>query len=202
MSENIFPDLQKSLGREEKQQILNQKGIVIWFTGLSGSGKSTLAIGLEREFYRRGKLTQLLDGDKVRNGINSNLGFSDVDRTENIRRVAEVARLFCDNGIITLCAFISPTNEIRDMARNIIGNGDFFEVYLDTPLEVCEERDLKGLYKKARAGEIKNFTGIDAPFEAAEDANIIIDTSQFGIEECIQKILEKIEEEIGDVMKG
>ena len=202
MSENIFPELIKSISREKKQELLNQKGKVIWFTGLSGSGKSTLATAIETEFYKQKKITQLLDGDEVRYGINNDLGFSGEDRKENIRRVAEVAKLFCECGIITICAFISPTNDIRDMARDIIGEKDFFEIFLNTPLDICEQRDLKGLYKRARAGELKNFTGIDAPFEYDEKADLFIDTSKFTVEECIDMILKKLGEDKGDIMKG
>ena len=177
MSENIFPDRDKFLGRPAKEKLLDQHGLVIWFTGLSASGKSTLAIALERKLYNEGKLTQVLDGDKIRNGLNINLGFSAEERVENIRRIAEVGKLFSDCGIVAISAFISPTDSIRSMARNIIGRKNFFEVYVSTPVSVCEERDPKGLYKKARAGFIKDFTGVSAPYEAPADANLIIDTS-------------------------
>lgn len=166
MADNIHPIFDHILSREEKEAVLGQRAKVLWFTGLSGSGKSTLANAVERELFAQGRLTKLLDGDNIRSGINTNLGFSAEDRTENIRRIAEVAKLFMEGGIITLCSFVSPTIEIRDMARQIIGPENFLEIYVNAPLEVCEARDVKGLYKKARAGEIKNFTGIDAPFEA------------------------------------
>ena len=165
MQENIFPDFTRSVSRELKEKRLNQKGLVIWFTGLSGSGKSTLTFALEKELFNRGYFTRVLDGDNIRSGINNNLGFTKDDRRENIRRIAEVSRLFAQSGILTLSAFISPTHYIRNMARTIIGPEDFFEVFVSTPLEVCEKRDTKGLYARARAGEIKDFTGISAPFE-------------------------------------
>ena len=170
---------------------LGQKGIMLWFTGLSGSGKSTLAIALERELYNSGILCRILDGDNIRTGINNNLGFTEADRVENIRRIAEVAKLFVDCGVVTIAAFISPTEQIRQMAADIIGKDDFFEIYVNTPLEVCEERDVKGLYKKARQGEIKNFTGISAPFEAPLNPAITIDTSACSLEESVN-LLKKI----------
>ena len=192
MSENIFPDRDKFLGRPAKEKLLDQHGLVIWFTGLSASGKSTLAIALERKLYNEGKLTQVLDGDKIRNGLNINLGFSAEERVENIRRIAEVGKLFSDCGIVAISAFISPTDSIRSMARNIIGRKNFFEVYVSTPVSVCEERDPKGLYKKARAGFIKDFTGVSAPYEAPADANLIIDTSDCTVEEATNLIFEKV----------
>jgi adenylylsulfate kinase len=179
--------------RADKEKLLNQKGIVLWFTGLSGSGKTTIAQHLETELYERGYLTQVLDGDNVRTGINNNLGFSETDRMENIRRIAEVAKLFKDCGIITLCSFVSPTRAMREMARMIIGTKDFVEIYVNAPLEVCEDRDVKGLYKKARAGEIKDFTGIDAPFEAPLVADLELRTDQLSVEEAVCLCLEKLE---------
>ena len=158
--EHIYPIFDKMLTRADKESLLGQRGLMIWFTGLSGSGKSTIAIALERELHRRGILCRILDGDNIRSGINNNLGFTEADRVENIRRIAEVSRLFVDTGIVTLAAFISPNNDIREMAARIIGKDDFVEVYVSTPLEECERRDVKGLYAKARRGEIKNFTGI------------------------------------------
>src|SRR5690606_635109 len=145
---------------------LGQSGLCVWMTGLSGSGKSTIAAGLERRLHAEGVHTMVLDGDNVRTGINGNLGFSDADRTENIRRIAEVAKLFVHNGTVTICCFVSPTIAIRERAKAIIGAEDFVEVFVDTPLEECERRDVKGLYAKARAGEVEEFTGISAPFEA------------------------------------
>lgn len=162
---NIYPIFDRIMSRDDKEQLLKQRGMMLWFTGLSGSGKSTVAIALERELHSRGLLCRILDGDNIRSGINNNLGFSAEDRVENIRRIAEVGRLFVDTGIITIAAFISPNNQLREMAAEIIGKDDFVEVFVSTPLEECEKRDVKGLYAKARRGEIKNFTGISAPFE-------------------------------------
>lgn len=189
---NVYPIFDRMLGRADKEELLNQRSVMIWFTGLSGSGKSTVAIALERELHRRGLLCRILDGDNIRTGINNNLGFSAADRIENIRRIAEVARLFIDSGIITIAAFISPGQAMREMASEIIGAADFLEVYVDTPLEVCERRDVKGLYAKARRGEIKEFTGISAPFEAPSDPALRLDTSVLTIEESVNRLLELI----------
>ncbi len=189
---HIYPIFDRMLGRKDKEEMLKQHSVMIWFTGLSGSGKSTVAIALERELHKRGLLCRILDGDNIRSGINNNLGFSEADRVENIRRIAEVGKLFIDSGIITIAAFISPNNDIREMASNIIGKEDFLEVFVNTPLEVCEERDVKGLYAKARKGEIKNFTGISAPFEAPEHPALLLDTSQLSLEESVNKLLELI----------
>ena len=185
MAENIYPIFEKMLQREDREALLKQKGMMIWFTGLSGSGKSTLAIALEQELYKRGILCRILDGDNIRSGINNNLGFSEADRTENIRRIAEVSKLFVDCGVVTLAAFISPTNAIRRMACEIIGSKDFLEVYVSTPIEECERRDVKGLYAKARRGEIKEFTGISSPFESPEHPFITIDSSRQSLEESV-----------------
>lgn len=192
MAENIYPIFEKMLQREDREALLKQKGIMIWFTGLSGSGKSTLAIALERELHKQGILCRILDGDNIRSGINNNLGFSETDRTENIRRIAEVSKLFVDCGIVTLAAFISPTNAIRHMASEIIGQEDFLEVYVSTPIEECEKRDVKGLYAKARRGEIKDFTGISSPFEAPEHPFITIDTSRQPLEKSVKILLDAI----------
>jgi adenylylsulfate kinase len=189
MQNNIHPTFDKILKREDKEKLLNQHSIVIWITGLSGSGKTTIAKDLELELHKRGFLTKLLDGDNVRTGINNNLGFSEEDRTENIRRIAEVSKLFMKGGVILINCFISPTKEIRDQARSIVGAEDFFEIYVNTPLEVCEQRDIKGLYAKARAGLIKNFTGIDSPYEEPENADVEIKTVDYSVEESVQKIL-------------
>lgn len=186
---HIYPIFDRMLGRKEKEELLGQRSVMIWFTGLSGSGKSTVAIALERELHRRGFLCRILDGDNIRSGINNNLGFSEADRIENIRRIAEVGKLFIDTGIITIAAFISPNNDIRKMASSIIGNDDFLEIFVNTPLEVCEERDVKGLYAKARRGEIKNFTGISAPFEAPEHPALTLDTSKLTLEESVNRLL-------------
>ena len=185
---NIHPIFDRLVTRQEQERLLNQKGSVLWFTGLSGSGKSTIAEGLERELFNKGYFVKVLDGDNVRSGINKNLGFSLEDRRENIRRIAEVAKLFVDSGVIVLCSFVSPTREIRNVAKNIIGDDHFKEVFIDTPLEVCESRDVKGLYKKARAGEIKNFTGIDSPYEAPLDPALIVLTENKDIAECVSAV--------------
>lgn len=186
---HIYPIFDKILGRSDKEALLGQRGIMIWFTGLSGSGKSTVAIALERELQKRGLLCRILDGDNIRSGINNNLGFSAEDRVENIRRIAEIGKLFVDTGIITLAAFISPNNDIREMAARIIGKEDFMEIYVSTPLEECERRDVKGLYAKARRGEIRNFTGISAPFEAPEHPALSLDTSVLSVEESVNQLL-------------
>jgi adenylylsulfate kinase len=187
---NLFPT-DKYLPRAAKEQLLKQKGIAIWFTGLSGSGKTTIAIALEKKLFEKGLLTQILDGDNIRSGINCNLGFSDADRIENIRRIAEATKLFVGCGMITICCFISPTDEIRSIAKKIIGEADFVEVFVNTPIEVCEKRDVKGLYAKARRGEIKEFTGIDAPFEKPANPTIEI-TETLSIDDCVKKILAKL----------
>ena len=186
---HIYPIFDRMLGRSDKEALLGQRGIMIWFTGLSGSGKSTVAIALERELQKRGLLCRILDGDNIRSGINNNLGFSAEDRVENIRRIAEIGKLFVDTGIITLAAFISPNNDIREMAARIIGKEDFMEIYVSTPLEECERRDVKGLYAKARRGEIRNFTGISAPFEAPEHPALSLDTSVLSVEESVKQLL-------------
>ena len=189
---NIYPIFDKILTRADKEALLGQRGLMVWFTGLSGSGKSTIAIALERELQKRGLLCRILDGDNIRSGINNNLGFSPEDRVENIRRIAEVGKLFVDTGIITIAAFISPNNELREMASRIIGKDDFVEVYVSTPIEECERRDVKGLYAKARRGEIKEFTGISAPFEAPEHPALSLDTSKLSLEESVNRLLELI----------
>ncbi len=192
MAENIYPIYDRMMTRQEREQLLGQKGMMVWMTGLSGSGKSTVALGVERELHKRGLLCRLLDGDNIRDGINRGLGFSPEDRRENIRRIAEVGKLMVDTGIITLACFVSPTEEIRKMARNIIGEKDFFEVYLCTPLSECERRDVKGLYARARRGEVKDFTGISAPFEAPEHPALAIDTTTTPLQENVMKVVEMI----------
>ncbi len=184
--ENIHPTFHRILQRKEK--LLNQKSKVIWLTGLSGSGKSTLAELLEKKLYEKKFLTQILDGDNVRTGINNNLGFSDADRLENIRRIAEVSKLFLNCGIITINSFVSPTNEVRKLAKQIIGENDFVEIFVSCPIEVCEQRDVKGLYAKARRGEIKDFTGITAPFESPVTPNLVVKTNELSVEEATEKI--------------
>ena len=190
--EHIYPIFDKMLTRADKEALLGQRGLMLWMTGLSGSGKSTLAIALERELQRRGILCRILDGDNIRSGINNNLGFSPADRRENIRRIAEVARLFVDTGIVTIAAFISPSEELRRMAAGIVGERDFVEIYVSTPLRVCEERDVKGLYAKARRGEISEFTGISAPFEAPQSPALSIDTSARPLGDCVEDVLKLI----------
>ena len=189
---NIYPIYDKMMTRADKEALLGQKGMMIWFTGLSGSGKSTVALSLERELDKLGVLCRILDGDNIRSGINRNLGFSEEDRIENIRRIAEVGKLFVDTGIVTIAAFISPTNQLREMAAEIIGKDDFYEVYISTPLSVCEQRDVKGLYARARRGEIKDFTGVSAPFEAPEHPALSLDTSVLSLEEAVEKVLQLI----------
>lgn len=188
--ENIYPIFNRMLTRQDKEQLLGQHGVMLWFTGLSGSGKSTIAIALERELHQRGFLCRILDGDNIRTGINANLGFSPEDRRENIRRIAQVGKLFVDTGIITIAAFISPTEELRQMAASIIGADDFKEIYISTPLSICEERDVKGLYARARRGEVKNFTGISAPFESPLHPALTLDTSKLTVEQSVSKLLE------------
>lgn len=191
-TKHIYPIFDRMLSRSDKEELLKQHSVMIWFTGLSGSGKSTIAIALERELQKRGLLCRILDGDNIRSGINNNLGFSAEDRIENIRRIAEIGKLFVDTGIITIAAFISPNNDIREMAANIIGKENFMEIYVSTPIEECERRDIKGLYAKARKGEIKNFTGISAPFEAPQHPALSLDTSKLSVEESVNKLLELI----------
>jgi len=189
---NIHPVFDKILNRPDKEKLLRQHSRVIWLTGLSGSGKTTVGRQVEMELNKRGYLTQVLDGDNIRTGINNNLRFSEEDRYENIRRIAEVSKLFMNCGIICINSFISPTREIRHMAIEIIGKENFIEVFINAPLEVCESRDVKGLYQKARRGEIKNFTGIDAPFEAPLDPDIELKTDELTIEQSAKKALDYI----------
>ena len=181
---------QSEVNQAAREELLKQKGVVIWFTGLSGSGKSTIANQVANVLHQLGKLTYVLDGDNIRHGLNKNLGFSPEDREENIRRIGEVAKLFADAGIIATTAFISPYRKDRDKAREILENGRFIEVFVDCPLEVCESRDPKGLYKKARAGEIKEFTGIDAPYEVPENAEIVINTNDLDLAASTQKVID------------
>ncbi len=182
------------VSREDRERRLGQKGVVIWCTGLSGSGKSTIANEIAYELHRMGKLAYVLDGDNIRHGLNKNLGFSPEDRNENIRRISEVANLFVDSGIIAITAFISPYKEYRNFCRELVGNDRFIEVYCKAPVETCEQRDPKGLYKKARAGEIKGFTGIDAPYEEPENAEIVLNTDKETVEESVNKVLSTLKE--------
>ena len=185
MNDNIHPISDRLLARSAWQKRLGQRGRVLWFTGLSGSGKSTIAEGLERLLYSEGFVVKVLDGDNIRAGINNNLTFSEADRRENIRRIAEVAKLFVDTGIVVICSFISPTRAIRQQAADIIGQEDFVEIFVNTPLALCEGRDVKGLYKKARRGEIKNFTGIDAPYESPIQPSLELLTADRSVESCV-----------------
>ncbi|HET6228232.1 MAG TPA: adenylyl-sulfate kinase [Bacteroidia bacterium] len=189
---NIFPT-DKILLRADKEKLLQQRGVALWFTGLSGSGKTTIAIALEQELNKKGLLTQILDGDNIRAGINNNLGFSEADRTENIRRIAEITKLFVNCGVITICCFVSPTEEIRSLAKSIIGKPDFVEIFVNTPLATCEQRDVKGLYAKARKGEIKDFTGISSPFESPKNPEIEVKTNELSVQESVNRIIEKLE---------
>lgn len=184
------------ISTQEWEKRLNQKGIVIWFTGLSGAGKTTIARGLQRSFFDEGYLCQVIDGDEIRKGINNNLEFSLEDRTENVRRVAEIAKIFANTGMITIVALISPTESLRNLARNIIGEERFFEVFIDAPLEICELRDVKGLYRKARNGEIKGFTGIDSPFEPVKSNILTVNTQTFDIKTSVNIIQKNIFERI------
>lgn len=180
--------------RQDRENMLDQKGVTLWFTGLSGSGKSTVAIEVDRILTGRGVACTVLDGDNVRHGLNSDLGFSPEDRNENIRRIGEVAKLFTEAGIINLTAFISPYRSDRDRNRTIQGNGDFVEVWVDAPLAVCEERDTKGLYKKARAGIIPEFTGISAPYETPDNPEIVLNTGDESVEQSAARVVGYLEE--------
>lgn len=182
-----------TIEKTDRERLLHQKGVVIWFTGLSGSGKSTLAHRIEEILFERGHLCFILDGDNIRHGLNKNLGFSPEDREENIRRIGEVSKLFTDAGLITMTAFISPYRGDRDKARNLLGKDGFIEVYVKVPLEIAEERDPKGLYKKARAGEIKEFTGISAPYEEPANPELVIDTSQHDLEKSSLIVIDYLE---------
>ena len=186
---------QASVTRERRNQSNNHQSVVLWFTGLSGSGKSTLAHALEEKLFNKGCKTFVLDGDNVRHGLNSNLDFSDNDRKENIRRISEVAKLMLESGLIVMTAFISPFREDRAAVRNLFPNGDFIEIYCKASLKTCEARDVKGLYKRARAGEIKNYTGIDSPYEAPENPELIIDTDKETLDESVSKIYNFLERE-------
>ena len=186
---------QASVTRERRNQSNNHQSVVLWFTGLSGSGKSTIAHVLEEKLFNKGCKTFVLDGDNVRHGLNSNLDFSDNDRKENIRRIGEVAKLMLESGLIVMTAFISPFREDRAAVRNLISNNDFIEIYCKASLKTCEERDVKGLYKRARAGEIKNYTGIDSPYEAPENPELIIDTDKETLDESVSKIYNFLERE-------
>jgi len=184
---------QGAIRREDRTQLNGHRGCTVWLTGLSGSGKSTIAVDLEKRLLERGVRTYILDGDNIRHGLNKNLGFSPEDRTENIRRIGEVAKLFTDAGLVAVTAFISPYRADRDQVRALMPAGDFVEVFVDCPVEVCEQRDVKGLYKKARAGEIKEFTGISAPYEAPEKPELTINTAGQSVEESAKQIVAHLE---------
>jgi len=190
LAENIHPIFADLLQRAEREKRLRQRSKVLWLTGLSGSGKSTIARHLERQLFAEGFFPQVLDGDNIRTGINKNLGFGAADRSENIRRISEVSRLYLDTGIICINSFISPTEAMRAMAREIIGPDDFIEIYVNAPLAVCEARDVKGLYQKARKGELRGFTGIDAPYEAPQNPAIEIKTNEGTVAEASKQILD------------
>ena len=192
MAANIHPIFDKMLDRKAKENLLKQQAVVIWMTGLSGSGKSTLANKLEQQLHQQGVLTKLLDGDNLRTGLNKNLGFSEEDRRENIRRVAETARLFLDNGVVTICSFVSPTVSLRNMAKEIIGKDDFLEIFVDASFDECARRDVKGIYKKALKGEIKDFTGLDAPFDIPKKPFLNIDTEKLTIDDSVDMIYQKV----------
>jgi adenylylsulfate kinase len=182
-----------SVTRQRRNKLNEHRSVVLWFTGLSGSGKSTLAHSLEEKLYQKGCRTFVLDGDNVRHGLNSNLDFSESGRTENIRRISEVSKLMLESGLIVMTAFISPFNKDRNEARKLISSDDFIEIYCKASLEICETRDVKGLYKRARAGEIKNYTGIDSPYEIPENPELIIDTDNQGLEDSVSTILSFLE---------
>ena len=189
MAEDIFPP-HSLVSREERSRLLKQQPLVIWMTGLSGSGKTTLAKLLEKELLERGKIAYSLDGDTLRTGLNKDLGFSDADRKENVRRAGEICRVLADAGMIVITSFISPFKVDRDAVRALFPKGQFIEVYVKASVEACEKRDTKGLYKKARAGEIKNFTGIDSPYEAPEKAEVVVDTESESVEKSVSKLLD------------
>ena len=194
--EHIFPNTDQLVSRQQRQQAWGFRSAVFWFTGLSGSGKSTVAMGVEHALFAKHVWPKMLDGDNIRTGISNNLGFGEGDRAENIRRIAEMSKMFCETNVIVLACFISPTREIRDRARQIIGEEDFYEIYVQAPLEVCEDRDVKGLYKKARTGEISNFTGISAPYEAPNHPDLILNTAKESLEESRKKALSFIESKV------
>jgi len=191
LQDNIYP-IKTKVSAEARQTLMNQRPKLIWFTGLSGSGKSTLAVQLEAALHAQGFKTYLLDGDNIRSGLNKDLTFTDDGRVENIRRIAEVSKLFIDAGVVLLSAFISPFQADREQVRNIVGPQHYFEVFLDAPLEVCEQRDVKGLYKKARAGEVANFTGISSPYEKPSHANMILSTDKLSVEESIERLMGEV----------
>ncbi len=183
---------QGAVNRDDREKLNGHKGATVWLTGLSGSGKSTIAVDLEKRLCERGVRTYILDGDNIRHGLNKNLGFSPEDRTENIRRIGEVAKLFTDAGLVAITAFISPYRADRDQVRALMKPGDFVEIFVDCPVEVCEQRDVKGLYKKARAGEIKEFTGISAPYEAPASPELTLKSHELSVDAAVQKVLDHL----------
>lgn len=185
MAENIFPHFDQMISREFRENRLGQRSKVIWLTGLSGSGKSTIGLALEKRLFQENFVAQLLDGDNIRSGINKNLGFSEEDRRENIRRIAEIAKLYLSSGIITINSFISPTAETRNIAMEIVGEADFLEIYINAPMATCESRDVKGLYKKARAGEIQGFTGVNQAYEEPENPALELRTDLLSVDEAV-----------------
>jgi adenylylsulfate kinase len=185
LADNIFPHFDQMISREFRENKLGQRSKVIWLTGLSGSGKSTIGLALEKRLFQENFVAQLLDGDNIRSGINKNLGFSEEDRKENIRRIAEIAKLYLSSGIITINSFISPTAETRNIAKEIVGDADFLEIYINAPMATCEARDVKGLYKKARAGEIQGFTGVNQAYEEPENPALELRTDLLGVDEAV-----------------
>ena len=187
-NKNLFPIFEDIIQRKDKENLLNQNSKVIWLTGMSGSGKTTIAKGLEKYLFSNGIMNQILDGDNIRVGLNKNLSFSEIDRTENIRRIAEVSKLFLNAGIVTINCFVSPLKKMRQLAKDIIGKEDFIEVYINASLETCKQRDVKGLYKKALNGKIKNFTGISSNYEAPEQADLELITNEKSFNESIEEL--------------
>ena len=201
MSDNpnhIHPEFSRQLARGDKETLLGQKGLVVWMYGMSGSGKSTIANAAEKILHQEGRMTTILDGDNLRTGLNEHLGFSDDDRSENIRRVSHVAKLFAQQGILTLVSVITPRQELRDLARDVIGD-DYYEVFVKASYDLCEKRDVKGLYAKAASGEIKNFTGKDSSFEEPADPDLIIDTEGQEVSESVTTLLEAIQQKISNL---
>ncbi|MEX0322321.1 MAG: adenylyl-sulfate kinase [Puniceicoccaceae bacterium] len=194
--ENIHPEFHRMLGREDKESLLKQRSVVFWLYGLSGSGKSTIANAFERKLNKAGFLTQILDGDNIRTGLNANLGFSDEDRAENIRRIAEVAKLYLNSGLATITSFICPTRELRQLARSVVGEADFIEVFVKASYETCAERDPKGLYAKASAGKIAQFTGKDSIFEEPSpgDPAMVLDTEALSVEQAVEQLFEQFQQ--------
>lgn len=186
---------QQTVSRKQRESLNKHRGAILWFTGLSGAGKSTISSSVEAALHERGILTMVLDGDNIRHGLCSDLGFSETDRQENIRRIGETAKLFMESGVVILTAFISPFRSDRQIARGLVNEEDFSEIYVECPLEVCEDRDIKGLYKKARNGEINNFTGISSPYEVPENASLTVNTDDLSIEECVEKVIKYCEQQ-------